>query len=491
MNERTGHFFLARSNMVLMGRKLQMAIAVAAGAMVGVVGTGAVLPHLPAAPLLEGLRVGGTALPADQPLAAWLRERDRAYGETTIDVVYDDEQVAVPRRELGFHIDVRDTTLRAYGKGHRGSWSERLAQTAKARRGALDVPLSYRFDDRAAQDHLKVYVSDVARSPVNARLDLANRKKIADTPGRALDLNGTLAGLRRQGFGVAQQPDRVSLAMRWQPASVTLADLQSLDLSTVLSSYETRFAVYKRGRSSNVLLAAKLLDGLVMRGGQLMSFNERVGPRTRDRGFQFAPEIVGDELTVGVGGGTCQVSSTLHAAALYGGMDISQRKSHSRPSSYTRLGLDATVAYPVVDLKIRNPFPFTIVIHAHVPEPGKLRVELLGGEAVSKVRYSYAIAKVEPFVRRITVKPHLKDGRVFRKQKGTRGMDVFSFVTISYTDGRVEKRRYFSGYRPTPEVFWVAPGYDADKLPELPSWAKGVEGRLSQTDNDDYYPSTL
>ena len=138
-------------------------------------------------------------------------------------------------------------------------------------------------------------------------------------------------------------------------------------------------------------------------------------------------------------------------------MDIVSRRSHSRPSSYTKLGLDATVAYPRVDLQLRNPFPFTLVVHAHTPEPGLLKVELLGGEAVKEVKYSYGISSIESYVRRISVKKFLKAGRKFRKQKGTRGMDVHSTVTIHYKSGKVLTKRYYSGYRATPEVYWVAP----------------------------------
>jgi vancomycin resistance protein YoaR len=466
-------------------------MAVGLGCVLGVAGTFALLPQLPASPLLQGLTVAGEAPPEVSQLRSWLERRDHVYAGTTIELVLDDERVRVERGRLGFHIDVGDTLRRAYLVGHQGTWRERLKLTRQARRGLVDVAPSYRLDVAAARQQLKSYTSKVARKPVNAKLDLAKKTKIADKPGRQLDIDATIAGLIAHGFGPGRQPAEVALAVRIQQAEVTLDDLRKIDLSTLLSSFETRFSVYKRGRSANVILAAQLLDGQVIRGGQEVSFNDRVGARTLERGFQLAPEIVGDELTIGVGGGTCQVSSTLHAAALYGGLDIVQRKSHSRPSSYTRLGLDATVAYPRIDLKIRNPFSYSVVVHAVTPEPGKLRVELLGGKAVSNVRYAISIAKIEPFVRRIKVRPHLKAGRAFRKQKGSRGMDVFSFVEIKYLDGRVEKKRYYSGYRPAPEVFWVAPDYDPDKLPELPSWAKGVEGRLGQTDNDDYYPSTL
>src|SRR5262249_5989620 len=142
-------------------------------------------------------------------------------------------------------------------------------------------------------------------------------------------------------------------------------------------------------RGVNIRNAAKRIDGAILMRGETFSFNDRVGPRTLERGFAVAPEIQADELTPGVGGGTCQASSTLHAAALFGALEIVERQAHSRPSSYTKLGLDATVKYPNVDLKVRNTMSFPIMIHAFFPKPTPaqqrakmeaLRIELLGGD---------------------------------------------------------------------------------------------------------------
>ena len=386
--------------------------------------------------------------------------------------------------ELGVELDVGATLDRAMAAGHSGSLVKRLRQTAQARRGGVDVPLEWRFDEDAARLCVVRFADELSRKPVDAELDLEGHRRIADQPGLELDVDATVAEIREH----ARSGEPIDLIGKPVPARVSLSDLDDIDVGTMLARFETHFATFKVGRAANVAKAAGLLNGLVVRPGETVSFNDRVGPRTLERGFQTAPEIVGDELTIGVGGGTCQVASTLHGASVYGGLEIIERKSHSRPSDYTQLGLDATVAYGAVDLRIRNPFSFTVVVHSLVPEPGLLRIELLGGQAVDKVDYAYGVAHVEEFVRRITVKPFLKNGRVVRWQKGTRGMDVFSTVTVHYRDGRVETRQYYSGYRPSPEVFWVSQDYDPAALPELPQYARGVEGQLHR-DGSDVYPT--
>ena len=93
------------------------------------------------------------------------------------------------------------------------------------------------------------------------------------------------------------------------------------------------------------------------------------------------------------------------------------------------------------------------------------------------------------FYRRVTTKDWLTPGRKMRRQKGIRGYDVVSVVRTFLPDGTVDVRRYFSEYRPTPEVYWVAPGYDVGELPDLPKGASRLEvdgaevARIDRTDN--------
>ncbi len=459
-------------------------VSVAIGTLAGLGGVAYVAPRYPTSPTLRGLRVDGTEVSPDSDLRAWLEERNAAFRARPIVLEGDAGKHDATLGDIGASIDVQTTLRAARAKGHQGSLVRRFREAEAARRGELDIPLTYKLDRTVAERYVERFAEELYRAPVDARIDLERHAKISDEPGRELDPVATASELERAFL----TEDPLLLVTRPVTAKVTLHDLDDIDVTKVLATFDTKFSVWKTGRSANVRLAAQLLNGVVIGPGRVISFNERVGPRTVERGFQQAPEIVGDELTVGIGGGTCQVSSTLHGAALYGGLAVVERRSHSRPSDYTRLGLDATVAYPSVDLKLKNPYSFSLVVHAFEPEPGTLRIEILGGEAVTDVKYVYGVSRVEQYVRRITVKDWLQPGRSFRKQKGTRGMDVHSHVTITFFDGRTEKRQYFSGYRATPEVYWVAPDVQPSELPELPEHAKGVEGQLHH-DGSDVYPT--
>ncbi|MDI3289327.1 VanW family protein [Polyangium sp. 15x6] len=433
----------------------------------------------PRSPVVEGLFLGEQRVPDEGSPASWLARRQLDALGWEVRFHHDSEIVETTLGAVGVEIDVQASLDRAGEVGHTGSLVRRMREARLARRGQVFVPLSFWIDEAKARRFLESIASRFAVAPVDAVLDLENKRRIEDVPGRELDIDATLAEMRAASFedGVV-----IPLVTRRVPAKVTALDLAQVDVTKVVSSFETSFSLFGSGagRAVNIRNAARKIDGIVLPPGVGFSFNDRVGARTRENGFTLAPEIQGDELTDGIGGGTCQLSSTLHGAAVYGGLEVLHRQGHSRASSYTKLGLDATVSFPIVDLKLKNPYPFPVMIHAYFPQPNKVRVEVLGGEPVAKVEYGYGVGQSYDFVRRITVKSHLPPGKRIHRQKGVRGYDVTSTLRISYVDGRVEERRWFSGYRPSPEVYWVAPGYDEANLPPLPDHAKGIEGRLSE-----------
>lgn len=453
------------------------------------VGLGFTAHHvLPASPVARGVFIGERRPPEDTSPTEWLIRRSEDLKQRKVHLQHEDEIIDATLGQLGVSIDVNATLERAEQIGHTGSIIRRLRDTQKARRGEIEVPLVFFVNRERARDFLSTLSDRFYRAPIDAKLDVDNKKRIVEQEGRALDIEASIDAIAA---GAHEEEETILLSVRSVAAAVTLNDLANVDIERVLSSYETTFVTWGDGvgRSGNIQRAAAKIDGTILLPGQAFSFNEKVGPRTAENGFKIAPEIQGDELVTGFGGGTCQVSSTLHAAALFGAMDVLERQNHSRPSSYTPPGMDATVSYPVVDLKLKNNFPFPIMIHAYLPKPTVIRVELLGGDPVAKVSYAYGVGAVEDFVRRIKVIGYYPAGRVYRKQKGTRGMSVTSVVTIHYFDGRTEERKYFSGYRPSPEVLWVAPGYSDTELPPMPEHAKGVEGQMTaRSDANDLYP---
>ena len=141
----------------------------------------------------------------------------------------------------------------------------------------------------------------------------------------------------------------------------TISEKEKFEVS-LLSSYTTYFDEKNEARSHNIRLAASKIHGTVVQNGEIFSFNERVGQRTAERGFERAAIIENGEFVEGVGGGVCQVSTTLYNAALLSGCKVTEYHPHSLAVSYVPPSRDAMVSGTFFDLKFKNVTGSTIYI---------------------------------------------------------------------------------------------------------------------------------
>ncbi|MCM3127108.1 VanW family protein [Paenibacillus provencensis] len=145
--------------------------------------------------------------------------------------------------------------------------------------------------------------------------------------------------------------------------------------------YVTYFNSNNKNRSHNIALAAKAIDSTVVFPGETFSFNEVVGMRTIEKGYKRAGIIVRGELSEGVGGGICQVSSTLFNAIDRAGLQIVKRYSHSRNVPYVLSGRDATVSWGGPDFAFQNAYNEPILIRAY-SSGGQIAVSVYSSEFI-------------------------------------------------------------------------------------------------------------
>lgn len=153
-------------------------------------------------------------------------------------------------------------------------------------------------------------------------------------------------------------------------------------INFVLSEFSTRFDSNVKGRSQNISLAASSIDGMILMPGEEFSFNRTLGPINTSRGYQYAPVIVSGEFVEGVGGGICQVSTTLFNAALRSGLQITERRPHSLPVAYVPRGTDAMVSSSS-DFKFKNNLNSPIYIQAFV-QNSRINFKIYGSQADNK-----------------------------------------------------------------------------------------------------------
>ncbi len=187
--------------------------------------------------------------------------------------------------------------------------------------------------------------------------------------GIVLDRNQLLADLNN---GLNDDKKKIEIPVIEQKANVTISDdLQNLGIKNLIATGHTAFAGSHPGRIHNINTGIIKYNGLLVKQGEVFSFNDHLGPVDGEHGFLQELVIKGDQGTIPeYGGGLCQVSSTLFRAALYGGFPIVERAPHSYAVSYYAqiggYGLDATIYPGSHDVKFLNDSPGDIVIQAYL-----------------------------------------------------------------------------------------------------------------------------
>lgn len=394
---------------------------VAAG-VAGAVALTASYVHSVRAPVtIAGLRVGGQPIGgvAHAELEAKLRPALEAYLDGKIALTFGEDRVYATRREVGYAIDEAQVLAAVKAAGKSGNPLRDLAERTRARRGKLDLYVAVDVDRDKAVDFLTNVKDEVDRGAVDAHLDLERHTIAPEKPGYLMRVYGSLVALE---YAARSGASEVPLALVETQARTRAKDLEGIDISTVLGYWETRYSAsaVDSDRTYNLKVGSDKLNGHILRPGEIFSFNEVVGDRTEKEGYRVAPVISAGELIDGLAGGMCQIASTLHAAAFFAGLEIVYSTPHSRPSSYITMGLDSTVVYPTVDLKLRNPYDFPIVMHYQVNQ-GSVKVELLGKERPNKVIFEREIKTETPFPTEEREDPEMPEGQRLTLQEGYPG----------------------------------------------------------------------
>jgi vancomycin resistance protein YoaR len=203
----------------------------------------------------------------------------------------------------------------------------------------------------------------------------------SSTDARVLDVPATVRALLAA--SVSRTDRTAPIAVATQPASRTTKDALAMGISGLYSSYTTYFGGVPN-RIHNVQLVAHLIDGALIAPGKEFSFNGTTGERNAAKGFLDAPVIINGELQNGLGGGVCQVSTTVFNSAYEGGLPITARTNHALYISHYPQGRDATVNYPDTDLKFVNDTDHWLLLRTFVSS-SSLTVNLYGTPQHRKV----------------------------------------------------------------------------------------------------------
>lgn len=284
------------------------------------------------------------------------------YGELVLKK--EDVELTQDLSQVGFSYDISESVKKAYGIGRNGSFFGDIFQVIGLKTGKKE---NIEIETVESYDKLDKFYEQVSkkvnRPAKNATISIDGQGIVVtdSETGFALDLEKLKSDVQT----AIKQSDDKSLIEVTIPVSSTQPKIKTEELKQInglIASYSSEYIQSNVERSYNVALAASKVNNQLIMPGEEVSFMNTLGYVSQKNGFKISKIIVNNEFQDGVGGGVCQVSSTLYNALLMGGVGITSRTNHTFPIIYIPTGRDATVANDGPDLKYKNNYDFPIFI---------------------------------------------------------------------------------------------------------------------------------
>jgi len=390
----------------------------------------------------KGIRIENTDvswMTPEQAKTAVINDLVNRYPGDSLTFVRGDKQWVLWLSDIDYRYLVEEEIEKAYTIGRNGNIFKKLYNALILSVRGMSLNIESTYDRDKLEAFLKKIKKEIETEPKNAQITYENGKiEITRSQnGVKLDVATNLEiaenYINQRKFGI------IELVVEETVPHIPYDKIKEID--SKLSSFSTRFNEKERNRTDNIKLAAKKLDNIILMPGESFSMNKTLGPRTPENGFKTAPIMLKSELVLGIGGGICQVSSTLYNAVLLAGLDVIERTHHSAPLSYISAGRDATVNEDSIDFRFVNSLDYPICIQADV-KGNVLTVSVLGRKPKDGRTYklkTQTLAVYPPGEDEIIIDNTLPFGEKVVERKPIRGLRVVLYRE-TYINGKLHKR---------------------------------------------------
>ncbi|RXE58792.1 VanW family protein [Acetivibrio mesophilus] len=363
---------------------------------------------------------------------------DYSYNSDKVNDIIDDFyfKTLVSVKEVGLSIQDSKVTLRT---GHPGKSIDKnkvldiIDNSIKTcTGGTFDAPVITTMPKAIDIDDI---YNQIVSEPVDAKVAVENNNTriIPHEFGREISKSELLSIVKENENYIDKE---VLLPVKFTQPKMTTDDVSAKLFKDVLGNVSTSFSTsgqnnYNRG--VNIGVASSKINGKILAPGEVFSFNEIVGPRTVGNGFKTAKEYVSGKIVDGVGGGVCQVSSTLYGAVLFSDLETIERQNHMFTVSYIPLGRDAAVAYNELDFKFKNNTNWPIKIMSSVKN-NTISFTIYGTkeDAGKTIEIKHVQVGSKPSPIKYVDDPNLEEGQTVVVQSGYAGytVDTYKIVKI-------------------------------------------------------------
>lgn len=415
--------------------------------------TGTIYPGV----TIDGVDAGG--LTPDDALRLLRETYTKTITKNAVILIVPEGQHRLPLKDIAYGPDYVNAVDAAYRQGREGNFVERLKRVGRLKSEGLHIKSEICYNKEKTGNILDSIIKDIEIKPKDAGIRI-EKGKIKISPHE----NGLLADRELTLYKINKSLENRTLDDVVISVESVMPDITTemvKDISFKLGEYYTAFNPENESRSHNIRTACAKISQKLLLPGQVFSMDKMLGERTEKNGYRTAKVIVGNELVDGLGGGICQVTSTVYNAVLLSGLEVVERRNHSIPLSYIEMGRDATISYGYIDFKFKNNSDYAVVIEAEAAG-GQVHVSIWGKrpDRVCTVKIRTKIIQViQP--ERVETK---KDETLLPGENKVVKEEVPGYVVEVYRDtydmnGNLIKTEKISvdRYQPQKKVIHVAP----------------------------------
>lgn len=342
--------------------------------------------------------------------------------------------------ELGYRYDIEKAVQEAYNIGRNKDIFSNVLRIFLSDRGYKEtIPMDRKENFEAFYAVFDELEKSVNVDPVDAQILIESTIAVINGK-KGIKVDRELLSEQVKQYLKNSDGQSISIPVKEENEKITASYLRQIN--GVIGEYHTTFNNRIPGRNHNIRLAASRIDHVLLNPGEVFSFNEKNGEISVASGYVDAPVIVKGELQEGIGGGVCQVSSTLYNSVLLSDLKIVERRNHSIPSGYVPIGRDATIFGNIIDFKFMNDKDYPIYIRSYV-QGNTVKVLIYGDTGKHpKVSLTSTIVEVIPKKIQKIDDPSLPTGKEEIKTPGRDGIKSVTSIVINGVSKVISKDHY-------------------------------------------------
>ncbi|GAA0124611.1 VanW family protein [Clostridium sp. CTA-19] len=355
------------------------------------------------------------------------------------------EEIIIPYKDIKANYDINKVVEKAFNYGKDKNIYEKYKLIKKPQE--VNLNLSFTHDKNIVAATINKLQENLSKESVDAKISLIDGNFII-TPHinkEEIDKNTILMDIESLIISNRNSNIKYNIKITEKTPTITTEKLKSID--KLIGSARTKISPGDDGRHKNIELCTNSNNDILIMDGNAYSFNELIGNTTAEKGYVSSKVIIDGKLEDGIGGGICQVSTTLHNAILNSGIIPTERKNHDMPVRYTNLGMDATIAYDYIDYKFSNTLGYPIYIQSYI-ENDEVVFNIYSNNSLKNRNYEFLqeVYWEKPIETEYVFDNTISIGEMKIKNPGSIGYKVKTYRNVYENSELIESKLLYDDY---------------------------------------------